>query len=470
MRRNLNSKLRIERPSRGWLSAIGVVNAVIWGAALALAFATPPRYTSSWKLILPGSEPEARVSLQNVGQASASSRSFYDGRALDHRVNYREIARSAPVLAVAAEPLGLEWKDLRGQRVRLVDQSSIIKFEITAPTPKQAQDRGWALYRSLQARLQQLREDELAERKLATEQALEEARAKMEEAFDRLEQFKSNSGLVSDEQVDGIVRTTLELQSLRVQTGARLALAEARLEAVAGNLHLTPESAAEAVVLLSDRVYARTLEGYSESRAALDASRGRWGPNHPQRNALEQRVDGTRASLVEIASGLLGRSVQSDEIDLLNRIADPREATSSFEMLTEALADSRSLRAEAVELETREREIRARFGELGRQQLQLENLERRLTLTEAIFNSTLGKADVGRLSVFSSYPLVQLLTEPGLPDVPSWPRRGLLALGAAAASSGVTVGMFLLWFVVPAGQARLLAWVGPEAVDEEAAA
>jgi len=452
-------KVHIPRPSRQWVLAMVLVQLMIWTIIVGLALFGPRKYTSSWKLILPGSEPEARVSLQDVGQASASTRAFYDGRALDHRVNYREIARSAPVLATAAGGLGLEWKELKGQRVRLVDQSSIMEFEVSGPTADTARERAWALYQALQGRLSELRENELEERKLAIEYAVEEARRKMEGALDRVEEFKIDSGLVSDEQVDGMIRTTLELQSLRVQTEARLAFARTRLRGVASGLRLTPDSATDAVALLSDRAYRATLERYTEAKSEIDAARGRWAAKHPRRVALEARTEGAGQALVEIASERLGRSVTRQEIDSMNRLVGLGEATQLFETLAEALADSQSLSAEAASLSRQEGEMRARLGELGRQHSQLENLERRLALSEAVFNSTLGKADVGRLSVFASYPLVQLLAEPGRPDVASSPRVLLLVAGGLVASVASAIGLILLWLVAPSIRNRALGWV-----------
>jgi uncharacterized protein involved in exopolysaccharide biosynthesis len=75
----------------------------------------------------------------------------------------------------------------------------------------------------------------------------------------------------------------------------------------------------------------------------------------------------------------------------------------------------------------------------------LDALKRDLQIAEAVFSSTLARLDIGRSNASGSYPLLQLLAEPSLPEAPSSPPPQLVLLGATLGSLFLTMGLVLLW-------------------------
>ncbi|MEB3336343.1 MAG: hypothetical protein VKJ46_02705, partial [Leptolyngbyaceae bacterium] len=62
------------------------------------------------------------------------------------------------------------------------------------------------------------------------------------------------------------------------------------------------------------------------------------------------------------------------------------------------------------------------------------------------FASTLAKSDLGKGETFSSYPLLQLLEEPSLPETPTAPKPTIVLIGALFGSIFSTTGLTLLWW------------------------
>ena len=113
--------------------------------------------------------------------------------------------------------------------------------------------------------------------------------------------------------------------------------------------------------------------------------------------------------------------------------------------LVSAQAAADAAHAELSQIARQQRELREQLPALARQASTLDDLQRRLRFSEAVFTNAIGKTDVGGSNVFSSYPMVQTLVAPALPKKPSAPRAGYIAAGALGASILLTLGLSLAW-------------------------
>ncbi len=118
------------------VAALG--SAFIWALALAVVWLVPRVWAVDYTLILPSSDPDGRVSLNEVGQAYATSRSTYDGKSLDPRVNYRQIMMSDDVLDAAAKLAEVPLARFGTPRIKLIDQSSVMEVEVRGGSAKGA--------------------------------------------------------------------------------------------------------------------------------------------------------------------------------------------------------------------------------------------------------------------------------------------------------------------------------------------
>ncbi len=423
----------------------GLVNIAIWTLAACFLIGVTPRYTSEWALIIPASETDARVNLANVGQAYGTARSSYDSRSLDPRVNYRSIIESSPVLAAAAEIAGIDRADFPRPRIKLPDQSSIISFEISASEPESARDLGVALDRAFRARLAELRTNETEERDAGIENAIDSARNNLARAQRELLQFKADNSVFSSAQLDEMANTAVGLEARQRTLTEQLSGRERWLASARRHLGVDSHQAAHSLVVQSDSLFLAHYAQYVEARTLLSEYAYKFGANHPRFNAQEQRATHMFSTLAERARQLHGPGLTPDRLKNLIILLDEKNREPLFARYVEATVERDGMQAEIDVVENQIKALGSALEQIARKHAMLEDLERRVQFAEAVFNSALGKIDVGRSNVYSSYPLVQSLVAPSLPEGPSSPVPLFVILGAIAASLFFSVGLTLAW-------------------------
>ena len=75
----------------------------------------------------------------------------------------------------------------------------------------------------------------------------------------------------------------------------------------------------------------------------------------------------------------------------------------------------------------------------------LQDLQRDFSVAEAVFATAIARAQSTKSDVYASYPLVQVLENPSLPDRPSSPNRKLALAAGAAATFMLLIGLVLGW-------------------------
>ena len=79
----------------------------------------------------------------------------------------------------------------------------------------------------------------------------------------------------------------------------------------------------------------------------------------------------------------------------------------------------------------------------------LEDLQRDFSVAEAVFASAMARTQTSKADLYASYPLVQVLEDPSLPDEPSSPKRKLALAAGIAATFFLLMGLFLAWLRRP---------------------
>lgn len=424
---------------------------VIWiptGLALLLK---PATYTSSWSLILPGSGAGHAVSLDSVGQASATVSSPYTSHSVDPKVNYKAIAESEPVLSAAATAIGMHVEEFGKPRIKLADQTALMNFRVTGTTPDEALAKSEALYNALQAELERLRSDELTHRETGIRNMLTGFSEKLREAQQRILDYQAGARIVSLEQFNEL---TLGLERLRGQVRelkAERAGVQGKLESLQDTLQTDAHTAASLLDLQQDALFLQLAEDWAAASVQLTRNRARWGSNHEQvigagederelRNALRQRA---RA----LAPGI--------RLDSTRQLARGPSDPDLYIPYIELHAEQHGLDGRISSLEHSIAEQQQLLEQSTTDASNLEDLKRRHQVATAVFTTALAKVDIGKSDRFSSYPLVQLLARPTRPDSADTLGRNLALLGATTGSMFSVFGLYLLWIRKPYFQ-RLL--------------
>jgi uncharacterized protein involved in exopolysaccharide biosynthesis len=445
---------RKERPGRWrWLRYLilaVLLNGSLWSVALFYLKVTKPTYLSQWALILPGSGPGLNVNLPNIGQATSQETSPFGSSAMDPRANYQYLITSEGVLAIAARAVRLPEEEFGKPRAKLVDNTTILQFEITGRSPREAQKKAYALNNALNQTLKNLRSEEIVSRDQGTQSTLESAKAKVDAAQGQLAQYKINSGLNSPEQMTNLGVNIEQLRKQYVELMAQQQQASQRLQQLSVGLRLTPTQATDAFVLQADQIFQLNLKNYSESSTNLEVLLQKWGPNHPQvvKEVIKQKA--AKDALLRRSEGLLNRPITEEALASLQLGSSQSNASSSgreqlFQQLVTAQSEQKGIDAEVKTLNQQIVLLEQRLSDLTQKAAKLDRLQRDLQIAEAVFASTVTKLDLGKSSIYSSYPLIQLLRKPTLEDTPVSPKTKLVLAGAGASSLFTSTGLLLLW-------------------------
>ncbi|HCF28816.1 MAG TPA: hypothetical protein DEV81_16790 [Cyanobacteria bacterium UBA11049] len=421
-----------------------LANAGIWVAAVAYLKLKAPTYTSSWAINVPVSGSAARVSLPEIGQTSYDSSSPYSVSTQDPRQNYKFVAESDAVLKAAAAQLNISPEEFGQPKIKLSDSTSIINFQVKGATPEQARNKSFALYRALQARVNELRVQEFVQRDASFQSSLGASQKKLEIAQKRLSEYKAQSGLNSNDQLKALSDNIENLRKQRSEILAQQQQSNARMKQLTSNLNLSEREAADAFALQTDQVFQQNLRNYSEASTNVVALSARFLPDHPSILAEEAKQDAARVAMFSRGQELLGKPLNQTMLQKLN-LSGGGGRESLFQELIDVQAENRGLQSQAQETNQQINLLENRLSALSQKETTLEALKRDLQVAEAVFSSTLANLDITRSNAFGSYPLLQMIAEPNLAKVPTSPKKDVALAGASAGSLFITTGILTLW-------------------------
>jgi uncharacterized protein involved in exopolysaccharide biosynthesis len=429
------------------LSALG--NTFIWGSSLQYLKVTKPTYTSEWGLILSSGSFGVNVNLPEIGQASSSSGSALGSSTYDPRANYEYIFTSEAILKDAAAIAKMPPEKFGKPRIKLLNNTTIMQFEVTGKSPKEAQNKSLALYQAIIHKVNALRAGEIKQRGQPSQQILLSAQQKLEQAQKRLSDYKMRSGLNFPEQVGNLSTNIEQLRRLRAETHAQEQMANKRMQQLAKDLDLTPDEAAIAFLLHVDQIFQQNLKDYSEATTTLTVLMTKFGVNHPQVIKETKRQQAAGDALLQRAEYLAGKPLTPATINRLALAVNGSGRDTLFQSLVSYQSDQQGLKAQVKALDRAITQLEKRLDNLSQKQSILDNLKRDQQIAEAMFASTLTKLDLGEGDVFSTYPLIQMAKEPSLPTEATAPKKNFVIAGAAAGSVFSTLGLTLLWIRKP---------------------
>jgi uncharacterized protein involved in exopolysaccharide biosynthesis len=424
---------------------IFLVNGGIWITAVLYLLLSKPVYTSKWALILPDSSSSTNLNLPEIGQATSTSNPVISGSNFDTRANYQYILTSDHVIDEASRRSNLNRDEFGKPKIKLIDNTTIMQLEMTGRSPEEARQKSMALYRSAQQRLNELRQQESREREIPATMILLSVKQKLQDAQQKVTDFKLSSGLSSSEQVRDLSGNIEQLRRQRAEVLANERSAARRLAQLSSSLGLSSSQAADAFQLQVDQVFQQHLKDYSEATGSLRLLNAKFGPRNPR---VIRETNKQHAAL---------RSLQLRSHQLLAKILSPlamsRLALSTvasnsgrdllLQNLVNVQADQRALAGQASALETQIKNLEKRLRDIAEPLSNLESLLRNEQIAQAVFASTLTNLDLGQGDLFSAYPLIQLAVEPTLPTQKSAPKTNFVLGGALAGSIFSSLGVLL---------------------------
>lgn len=414
----------------------------IWAPISGYLKTAPLRYSSDISLILPGSGASASINLNDIGQASSFANSAFSSNSVSPTETYKRLIGADRILTSAAATLNISMAALGKPKVTLVDQTGLIHIEMTGASPVEARKRSEALLAAFFLELDALRADEQTVREFSGKGAIEDYLGSVRDTRAAISALQVESGLMSSGQFDEQVAAN-DLLVLRVrELGAELERQAAMVNSLEKTLGLTTRMAATTLKLFADAPYLALRENIAKYEAELADVRSHYGPRHPKvQNAREAR-DGALAEAFVRAVEVTG--LQQAEISRIDRapFGERAELLSNLvreEVLRAGLVSEYSNLTRSLKVEN------IRLGNLAPVAAELEDKQRDFAVAEAVFASAIARTQATKTDVYASYPLVQILENPSLPDRPSSPRKKFAILAGIAATFMLLVWLSLAW-------------------------
>lgn len=415
----------------------------ILGLCVTYLIVAPKRYASEWTVILPGAGVNTRVALDRIGQAQSSASSPFSGKELSPRVNYKEIATSTPIMRAVAGKVGEPLEALAKPKVKLIKQSSIIEFKVSARTPEAAQQRAWAFHQALEERLNALRDNETALRNRAIQDGVGKVEKNLARARDKLLELQLTSGLTSIDQYKQMVQS---IENLRVeQAGLQAQLAEKSglVRALVAKLGIQPKDATPLFLLSTDPEFRELLKALAAQSAAYIDLASRLGSNHPRVREAAQKKASLARVVHTIAREKGGSGLAPSVLNLAS--ADHDRVVELLSELIKRQSEISGLNARNATITTLLAGHEERRVRLGKVAAKLDDLERDHQIANAVFGSALARMDAARSDIYASYPLLQLLQKPSLPEAPSSPHVIFAVVGGAFGSLLAVMAWTFAW-------------------------
>ena len=444
-------------PRAGRLLRYAAVLCMGWAVILALAVAfymlSARTYQSGFTLILPGAGQSSSVNLDSLGQASSTSSSPFGDHTLSPTENYKRLLQSYRLRGIVAERMGQTISDTPAPSVRLANQTKLMFVSVSAPSPetaKQLADTWLSVFNEevgvLRTEEQQLRQDAYIAAIAGFEQAVEDTRAKIID-------FQSRHGLTSIEQFQDIVAKSEQLRTSLGLAETEEMVMQSEIARLSAMLGLTPDQAADILSLLSDPTFqnmATSAADASSKQAELSLI---YGENHPEMRDTVEQVAGLNEGIRQRGRSLIGHerfhAVRKDYY------TSDDERTSLISSLVSASASLAGAQQRKAVIAQQLADMQQRISDLAGPATELDALIRDHKVAETVFASALARLDANRTDTFSSYPLVQTIEVPGLPEAAATPSKKFVALGAFATMFLYAIGLALLWIRLPIIRALL---------------
>ncbi|TMV80478.1 hypothetical protein FGG78_25230 [Thioclava sp. BHET1] len=421
-------------------------------------------YTSELSLILPGAGASASVNLDRIGQASSFANSPFASNSISPTETYKRLLGADRILASAAQSLALDRAAFGKPRIQLVDLTGLIHIALTGPSAEAAQARGDALLSAFFSEIDKLRNDELTTREDGGRGAIADYRTAIQKTRAQIAALQRETGLISTAQYAALVTETDRIRARVQELGTDLREKSEAVAALQSTLAITPRLAAATLRLHADSAFNALARDMSDQGAKLARLRGQFGPNHPEVEAAAQAAAATRDRTAARAQALTGLPLDvAQALDLST--SGNRPALLADLVRQEADRQGRAAEYEALSAELKRND--ARVLELIDPAAKLEDLQRDFSVAEAVFASAMARAESSKTDLYASYPLVQVLENPSLPDRPSSPKRKLAIAAGGAATFFLLIGLVLGWIRRPL-IGRLLVRSDPAAQVTEA--
>ena len=417
----------------------------VWTFVAAYLAITPRMYVSHWTLNLPGPAGSVSLSLESIGHSSSTPNSPFGNTALSPKVVYKEIAEGERVRWAAATLIGTDPAQFGKPRVKLIDETELMYFELTAGTPEEAKRKGDALLAAFNGELDRLRNDELQKRESAVRANLAGFQTRVREARDATTAAQKNSGLVSTTQFAEMVSSLTVLRRRLVELGSEAGKLAEEQDRLAVGLGVSAQAAGAALKLAADPNVQQALKDYHEATAAHAVDTERFGPQHPQFLASLQRHDAARDRVQKLIAQVAPDAIKVAGLENVVQLVTTSGRGDLYLALVRNDATLQGKRRELTLVAADKERLEADVARLSPAAARLDDLKKDQLVADAVFSTAMARLDSSKSDIYGSYPIVQVISPPDVAKAAAQPRPFYAALGGLSGTLFACLAWMLAW-------------------------
>ena len=387
-----------------------VIFAITLGLLAIYLVLAKPRYETSWVMLLPGTERNSTINLDNLGESQSGSNNPYGSVSISPKNTYKEIALSDAVISTAAESYGVAANAFSKPRITLIDQTPAMQFTLKGESKENLRYRAKLYNDTFHNTLDQLRNNEIARNIEGVENNLSGAKDRLSKARQNIVSYQISSSIVSDQQFELWISDAEQLRTDNTKTLIDLAQLQATIATSLSQLGISKEQAQALLTLQANPVVTSTLSSLSIKLAEQANIKLLYASAHPARTKVERETASLTKSIRLLLDGL-PQLRQIPDGQLYGLLASSN--TDTIKSINQKLADYDGLAAQEFALKNSYANSLQRLKTHTIDAATLADLKRTHQIAEAVFSSALAKLDTSRLDIYATYPLTQLLTQPG---------------------------------------------------------
>ena len=416
---------------------------IVWALAAAYLVLTPKKFASRFTLILPGSAQSATMQLDTIGQATSTANSPFGSVSLSPKVVYKEIADSDQVRTAAADATGLTYAEFGRPRIKLIDETGLMQFEVFARSAEIAQKKAVALIGALNAQLDVLRKDELEKRSIAITLNLKSYKEAVHAARQRITEIQMSTGLVSVSQFNEIVGVLASTRRKLSELTADLDKVREEQAQLIDRMGIGSANASLALRMAGDASLAKIVTDYADANSLYQAETRRLGAENPVLINAEKRRSSALGQLARRMSDLgLGNSVEGQTLVMMTNVSKQAELLQQM-VRYEGVIEGKT--KEIASLTADRERLEAEVKTLSSAAAKLEDLKKDQILAEAVYSSALARVDTSKSDIYGAYPILQVLAEPNIPEGHEQPRKLYAFAGGMAGTMFFLIAWGLAW-------------------------
>lgn len=415
---------------------------LIWAPITGYLKTSPLVFKSTVSLILPGSGASASMNLNGIGQATSYANSAFASNSISPTETYKRLIGADRILNAAAQSVGETRQAFGKPRINLVDQTGLIHLEMSGYSPEQSQARAEALLDAFFVELDALRSDEQSTRVDSGLAAIGDYRASVAKTREDIENLQASSGLLSADQYDVLLTNATVLKVELNTLSGTLSDRTQSVVSLEAALGLDAETAAATLKAFADPEFVSLSTERSNQAASLAELKSRFGKNHPKIQSAQRVYDAVSDAATQRAAVVTGLGAQ--DLGKLDFALDGARAD-LLSRLVQLEAERAGVQQKHETLSAQLASQRAQLQRLAEPAARLQDLQRDFSVAEAVFASAIARNQSSKSDPYASYPLVQVLENPSLPEKPSSPSRKLALVAGLAASFFLFIGLGLGW-------------------------